>query len=81
MTPTMKSFLLELADLMEKHGIEDMDATEECSSYQGCTTTGIEFYIEHKYDTETLETTQEQDSVDIGRYNSPETIREYANDV
>lgn len=70
MTPRMKTFLLELASLMEKHGVSEMEATESRSSWEGSMAEGIEFTLEVKGEEYSMET------YELGRWATPGTIRE-----
>jgi len=47
MTPDMKTFLIELADLLEKHGVE-IEIAEKCGGYHTYST-GIEFTMVKPY--------------------------------
>jgi hypothetical protein len=47
MTPDMKTFLIELADLLEKHGAE-VEVIEKCAGYYTYCT-GIEFTMVKSY--------------------------------
>ncbi|MBT8199715.1 MAG: hypothetical protein KJO36_04275 [Acidimicrobiia bacterium] len=77
-TPEMKAFLAELADLMEKHGVTDLEATEDsCGFYT--TVGGIEVTIDGKWD-DGGEPVREFCQLEIGRFVDRADLRKLAED-
>ncbi len=76
MTPEMKEFLLELASLMEKHGVTEMEATEGHTPYMGSWAEGVEFTMVRP----------DEDGFSVyeyyvlGRYSDPESIKKASNE-
>jgi len=67
-----KQFLLELADLMDKFGVEEVEATDEVRGYDRVKT-GIEFTIPTRWDDG--EMTRDDQSVNVGNWTDANSLR------
>ena len=77
MTENMKAFLTELAELMEKHRVTEIDVTEETRyGYEGMEIAGIEFTIDHRM--AEGEYTPTEFFTIPGAWHTPNSIREDA---
>lgn len=75
----MKDFLLELADLMGKHGVTEMSVFERHDSWNSYAV-GIEFHITSEYDKNYNETRPHQTEI-VGTWMRPDDIRKHANEI
>ena len=71
-----KQFLLELADLMDKFDVEEVEATEEVRGWDRVMT-GIEFTIPMKWDGDG-ETIRDDQSVNVGNWTDANGLRKQA---
>ena len=73
MTNEMRNFMWELAELMDRHGVSEMNTVEESHGWETITT-GIEFTIDADYDNKPRDFCLHT----VGIYMTPEDFRKEA---